>query len=219
MDCLEGMKYIEDNYIDLMLTDIPYEKVSREDNGLRKFDKGKADILTFDLEKFLNLSYQKVKGTIIIFCGHEQYGYLYNWFNQKAQNKEGTLRGLCWHKNNPSPANGQYVYLNSFELAIWFKKRGATYNAFCKHNVFNFPSGKSKLHPTQKNLNLFEELILDNTNEGDIVVDQCIGSGTTAVAAINTKRNYIGFEIDPDYYKVAKERIEAVKNQVSMFVN
>lgn len=207
MDCLEGMGLLENNYVNLLLTDIPYGKVSRESNGLRKLDKENADVETFNLDKFLEVSYQKTKGTMIIFCGHEQYGYIYDWFNQKAQLKEGTVRGLCWHKNNPSPANGQYVYLNSFELAVWFRKKGSSFNAFCKHNVFQFPIGKSKIHPTQKNLELFKELISDNSNEGDLILDTCMGSGTTAIAAIDTNRNYIGFELNNTYYEIAKNRI------------
>lgn len=104
--------------------------------------------------------------------------------------------------------NGQYVYLSGVEFAVWFKKKGAKiFNAHCKNTVFDFPNGSSKLHPTQKNIKLFEELILDNTNPGDIVFDPCLGSGTTAVAAINTGRNYIGFEKDKVYFNTAKERI------------
>ena len=59
----------------------------------------------------------------------------------------------------------------------------------------------------KKNLKLFEELILDNTNENNVVLDTCIGSGTTAIACINTKRNYIGFELSKEYCDIANERI------------
>jgi len=64
-----------------------------------------------------------------------------------------------------------------------------------------------KQHPTQKPVELFEYLIKTYTNEGDVVLDNCIGSGTTAVACINTKRNFIGIELEEKYYKIALERI------------
>src|SRR5699024_3293536 len=63
------------------------------------------------------------------------------------------------------------------------------------------------LHPTQKPVALFEYLIKTYTNEGETVLDNCMGSGTTAIAAINTNRNYIGFELDEEYYNLANERI------------
>jgi site-specific DNA-methyltransferase (adenine-specific) len=79
--------------------------------------------------------------------------------------------------------------------------------------------GEGNTHPTVKPLSLIKYLITLVTPHEGICLDPFMGSGTTAIACINTKRNYIGFELDKDYYKVAKERIEAVKNQASMFTN
>ena len=67
------------------------------------------------------------------------------------------------------------------------------------------------LHPTQKPVALFEYLIKTYTNEGEIVLDNCIGSGTTAIACINTGRNFIGIEIEEKYVQIARERIEKHK--------
>jgi site-specific DNA-methyltransferase (adenine-specific) len=71
-------------------------------------------------------------------------------------------------------------------------------------------SKETGLHPTQKPVALFEYLIKTYTNEGETVLDNCMGSGTTAIACINTNRNYIGFELDENYYNIANERIKAV---------
>jgi len=71
-----------------------------------------------------------------------------------------------------------------------------------------FTGVKKTIHPTQKPVALFEYLIKTYTNEGETVLDNCIGSGTTAIAAINTKRNFIGFELDETYFNLANERIE-----------
>ena len=70
-----------------------------------------------------------------------------------------------------------------------------------------FTYDKLKLHPTQKPVALFEYLIKTYTNEGDLVLDNCIGSGTSAIASINTNRNFIGIEKDEKYFNIAKERI------------
>src|SRR5699024_8284152 len=72
---------------------------------------------------------------------------------------------------------------------------------------FSTDKQKSAIHPTQKPVSLFEYLIKTYTNEGETVLDNCMGSGTTAIAAINTNRNYIGFELDEEYYNLANERI------------
>ena len=76
-------------------------------------------------------------------------------------------------------------------------------------NLIKFNRDKDKLHPTQKPVALLEYLIKTYTNENDVVLDNCMGSGSTCIAAINTGRQYIGFELDEHYFEIAKERIEA----------
>lgn len=209
MDCMEGMKLLSNNTIDFLLTDIPYNAVNRASNGLRDFNKEAADELTFDLNVFLNEAYRISKNSICIFCGKEQFSEIYAFF----ANKEGTVRPIIWEKTNPSPINGQHIYLSGVEFAVWFKKSGAkTFNAFCKNTVFRYSNGKRKIHPTQKNIELFKELVLDNTNERDIVLDTCMGSGTTALACIDLNRNYIGFEMNEKFYKDCLVCIENYKN-------
>lgn len=122
----------------------------KESNGLRTLNKGKADILTFNLKDFLNEIYRVTKGTIIIFCGTNQISELFSFFNEYSLKKKGTTRQLIWSKTNPSPMNGKYIYLSGIENAIWFRKPKATFNAYCKSTVFNYPCGRSKLHPTEK---------------------------------------------------------------------
>lgn len=205
LDCMEGMEEMLNDSVDFTLTDIPYNAANRSSNGLRNLDKEKADILTFDLNIFLEEVYRVSKNSICIFCGKEQFSTIYKFFAEK----KGTVRPIIFQKSNPSPMNGKYVYLSGVELAVWFKKSGAkTFNAFCKNTVFKYPNGKRYIHPTQKNLELFKELITDNTNENDLVFDPCMGSGTTAIAAIELNRHYIGFELDADYYNAAIKRIE-----------
>lgn len=204
IDCMNYMKNMDDVSVDFTLTDIPYNAVNRKSNGLRNLDKSKADILTFDLSDFLEHIYRITKNSIVIFCGKEQFSQIYDFF----ANKKGTVRPIVWQKSNPSPMNGQYVYLSGVELAIWFKRSGATtFNAHCKNTVFKFPNGTSKQHPTEKNHQLLTELILDNTNENDIVFDPCAGSGSHLLVAKQLNRQYLGCELDSHYFNIANQRI------------
>ena len=135
-DCMELMSSIKQGGVfDVTLTDIPYSEVNRKDNGLRNLDKSNADILTFDIKTFLEETYRLTKGTIIIFCGNEQYSTIYSFFNEKSKQNLGTTRQIIWHKTNPSPMNGQHIYLSATENAVWFKKRGATFNAHIMYST------------------------------------------------------------------------------------
>jgi site-specific DNA-methyltransferase (adenine-specific) len=202
--CLETMKHISDNEINLILTDIPYNAVNRNDNGLRNLNKEDADILTFDLSEFLQQLIRICSGSGYIFCGWGQISQITDFFINN-----GLSTRLCvWKKTNPSPMNGEYIWLSGAEFAVYFKKHNATFNEHCKNCVWDFPSGKSTIHPTEKPIALFEYLVQVSSNVGDIVYDPCIGSGTTAVACKELDRNYVGSEISPEYCKIAEERIK-----------
>lgn len=211
IDCMEYMKKLSPKSIDFVLTDIPYDEVQRSTNGLTKIQNldtlGDADKLKFDLDKFLDEVYRITKNSLCIFCGREQFSSIYTYF----ANKQGTVRPIVYEKTNPVPSNGQYVYLSGVEFAVWFKKKGAkTFNAHCKNTVFRYPifGGKKRVHPTQKHPKLFEELIFDNTNEGDIVFDPCAGGMTTALAAAPLNRKFICCEINEEFYNKGKELLE-----------
>lgn len=208
-DCMNVLSTLENGggRVSLTLTDIPYGAVNRE-NGMRVLDKGNADIVTFDLLNFLDKVYSITDGTIIIFCGKEQFSTIFNYFAKKQNDKRGTVRQIIWQKSNPAPLQGQYIYLSGIENAVWFKKRGATFNAHCKNTVFKYPNGRSKIHPTEKNHDLIKELILDNSNEGDIVFDPCCGSAAHCLCAEQLNRKYIGVELDKQYFDVAVERMK-----------
>lgn len=198
------MRDMPDNSVDFSLTDIPYDEVNRSSNGLRKLDKGCADVMIFDLEEFLFELNRVTKNSICIFCGQRQYSKIYDYLGKQ----KGTVRPIIWEKSNPSPMNGQYIYLSGVELAVWFKKSGAkTFNAHCKNSVFKYPCGRSKIHPTEKNHGLLKEIILDNTNEGDIVFDPCAGSGAHCLIAKENNRRFIGCEIDESWWEQAVNRV------------
>lgn len=207
-DCLNVMRTLDDNSVDLILTDIPYDSVNRKSNGLRELDKGNADILTFDLDNFMSECYRISRGSVIIFCSMNQVSNIFNYYDNYAKKHKGTVRQLVWKKTNPSPMNGDCIYLSGLENAVWFKKRGGVFNAHCKSNVLEFPCGRSKLHPTEKNHKLLEDLIKDNSNENDIIFDPCCGSASHCYVGKQLNRRYIGVELNRDYFKIGVNRLK-----------
>jgi site-specific DNA-methyltransferase (adenine-specific) len=121
------------------------------------------------------------------------------------------IRLIEWIKTNPQPINSSVNYLtNCREIALLgIKKSKPTFNSKYDNGTYKFPlqGGKQRFHPTQKSLPLFEELVRKHSNEGDLVLDCFAGSATTAIAAKNTNRNFIGCEMNETYYNKSMERI------------
>ena len=208
-DCLEILKTLPDKSVDLVLTDIPYGGVNRESNGLRNLDKGKADICDFELRDMMVEFIRITKGSGYIFCGWEQISELIGILREnKLSNR------LCvWKKTNPSPMNGQSIWLSGAEYCVYWKNKNATFNEHCKNVVWEFPSGRSKIHPTEKPLKLFEYLMKTSSKENDTILDPFMGSGTTGVACKNLGREFIGIELYEKYFKIAEERINNTPNK------
>ena len=190
-DCLERMKEIPDRSADLVLTDIPYGEVNRSSGGLRTLDKGIAD--TFDNGLIPSIAahlHRVAKGAIYVFCGTMQISTLCNEFTNLGM----TVRVGAWNKTNPSPMNGSRLWISGLEFCVFARKANSVHNEHCKKALWDAPSGRSKIHPTQKPLGLFERLVLASSNVGGIVFDPFMGSGTTGVACVNTGRRFIGIE-------------------------
>lgn len=209
-DCFEGMKGIPDNSIDLILTDIPYNEVNRKSNGLRNLDKEAADVGEFSLQELTTKLCEKAKGSVYMFCGINQVSDI-----RKTMTECGlSTRLIIWEKTNPSPMNGDKIWLSGIECCVFGKKKGATFNLHCKNTVLRFPCGKHDIHPTQKPISLFTHIIQASSNEGDVVMDPFMGSATTAIACMREKRHFIGFELNKEYFDKAINRIEEEKKQI-----
>ena len=202
-DCIQGMRCLPAKSVDMVLTDIPYGEVNRKSGSLCNLDKGIADIVTFDLEVLCAEISRVCKGTAYIFCGIKQISELTKLLQQHGF----STRLGQWEKTNPNPMNGKHIWLSGSEFCVIGRKQKATFNRHCEKPIWRYPVGRNKLHTTQKPVPLFEYLIESSTNEGDLVLDCCMGSGTTAIAALNTKRHYIGFELDRGYYDIACKRV------------
>lgn len=155
------------------------------------------------LEQFISEYYKKLKkgGTLIMFFDLWKITNLKELL-EKYNFKQ--IRFIEWIKTNPQPRNSKVNYLtNGREIALLGVKDGCpTFNSSYDQGIYSYPlqGGKNRFHPTQKSLLLFEELIKKHSNEGDTILDTFLGSGTTAIACKNTKRNFKGCEIVKEYY-------------------
>ena len=217
MDCMDGLKLLDDNSIDLVVMDPPYLLSITKIRKVNKFNKYANDLIDlkngFDI-KVLDILVKKMKKiNIYIYCSKRQVKDLLNYFSDKNCNHEI----LTWHKENPSPLTNNN-YLPDTEYILFFREKGVKLygNYHTKHkyymSVTNQKDKKKYQHPTIKPLKLIEYHIENSSKEGDVVLDCFAGSGTTLVGAINKNRNYIGFEIDKNYYEIAKRRIEEAKS-------
>lgn len=207
-DCLELMATIPDGSVDMVLCDLPYGEVSQKSSGLRLLDRGKADACDIDLKGMADEFNRLCTGSIYAFCGTEQISHLVGYFKSHGM----TTRVCVWEKTNPSPMNGKRLWLSGLEFCVFARKANATFNEHCKKALWQAPSGRSKIHPTEKPLKLMERLILASSNPGDVVLDTCMGSGTTGVACVNTGRDFIGIERDENYFNIASNRIKEAAN-------
>ncbi len=179
------------------------------------YGKWDSEFTEETLEKFIKEFYRVLKpgGTIIIFY---DIWKITNLKKMLDNHNFKQLRFIEWIKTNPTPVNSNTNYLsNSREIAlVATKKSKPTFNSKYDNGLYQFPSfsSKTRFHPTQKSLKLFETLISKHSNEGDTVLDTFLGGGTTAIACYNLKRNFIGSEINPIYYDQIKDLDVIKKN-------
>lgn len=228
-DCSVEMKKIADHSVNLILTDPPYNlgnfMIKRSTNLSKMRDNFFAnagwDNLDFDewvihMDHFFADAARIIAegGSMIVFMSiikvetviklAEKHGFYYK------------TTGI-WHKLNPMPRNMNLHFVNSTEAWIYFtyKKKTGTFNNenkmihdFIETAVVSNGEKKAGKHPTQKPIALLNHFITLLSNENDLVVDPFMGSGSTGVACKQNNRNFIGIELDTEYYEIAKKRIE-----------
>lgn len=231
-DCLELMKDIPDKSVDLILCDLPYGTTRNKWDFVLPLDrlweqycriiKNDGAIVLFSAEPFTSL---------LISSNIKMFRYDLIWAKPQGSDfLNANRKPLKAHENicvfykrqptyNAQKNSGKPYKAKSGETTTRnygkFNGNWQTENkdgARCPLSILNFASAnnKAKLHPTQKPVALLEYLIKTYTNPGEIVLDNCMGSGSTGEAAINTDRRFIGIEKDEHFYKVAKERINEV---------
>lgn len=228
-DCLELMQNIENESIDLILCDLPYGTTACKWDIVIPFDK-----LWEQYNRII-----KDNGAIVLF-GSEPFStqlrtsnlkmYRYDWVWKKSKGsnflnakkmplKNHELISVFYRKlptYNPQFTKGTPYKNKQGYIGEYLNKHGNLKRVVSENNGFRYPvsviefSIETGYHPTQKPVALLEYLIKTYTNENDIVLDNCMGSGSTGVACVNTNRQFIGIEKDKRYFEIAKQRIEEV---------
>lgn len=235
-DCLEEMKKLPDGCIDMILCDLPYGTTACKWDHVIPFEplwkeykrliKGRGAIVLTASQPFT---------TDIINSSREIFRYELIW-NKGRSSQFGLakIQPMKYHENvlvffkkrgvyNPQKTFGHANYdkvgynagskaaRNDHGYGIKTITKACTDGSRFPRSILDFPQNwrrQDQLHPTQKPVALFEYLIKTYTNEGDLVLDNCIGSGTTAVAAKRTGRHFIGIELSEEYCEIARKRIE-----------
>ena len=222
-DCLEILKKVKDNSIDLVVTDPPY-KMNHSTGGCTNIgmkNKWQGNIKAGNTVMNFSLDIQFHQWLPEIYRILKPSSHCYIFYNDKNIQEllnEATKIGfresniLVWIKNNATPNR---YYMKNLEFILFLYKGNAkpinNMGSKCAIEIKNI-NGKDKLHPTEKPIKLLKQYIENSSNENDWVLDPFMGSGTTGVACINTNRNFIGIELDEKYFKIAEERI---KNQTN----
>ena len=217
-DCLEGMKKIPDESIDLVVTDPPYKITSRGTNGTtggllctklskqgKIFKYNDIEFCTYIPELFRVL---KNGSHCYVMVNHVN---LHELLNVATATGFKFIKSLIWDKGNK--IMGRF-YMSQFEFILFFRKgEGKQINNCGTSDILSIPIRKHKnenggnIHDTEKPCKLMEILIENSSDINCVVLDPFMGSGTTAVACINTNRNFIGFELDKEYFDKANKRI------------
>lgn len=229
------IKNIQDRTIDCIYTDVPYlyQMGGGGSGDVAKRIRANADRLAkagidkgFDYEIFNDFARIMKKVNLFIWCSKLQIFDIANWWLNwaKENNREIFYEILVWCKSNPTPACNN-TWLPDIEYCLYFRETGIKLNDGYEHKHKYFNSGLNVSdkgdygHPTCKPLEFTKHHIMHVTQPGDIVLDPFLGSGTTAVAAKECGRKYIGFEISEEYFKIAEDRLSGFnqKGQMDLF--
>lgn len=225
-DSMDILRQLPDKCIDLILTDPPYELNLHGGVGMGAFCERKLiktkhiDFMAhgFDYDTYFNEFIRICKKVnLYIFCSNQQISKIMSWFETKGY----LVNLLTWYKTNAVPLVNKKYHSNA-EYIICVRESGATFNNLSvaeSTKVFSFPypTDKDRFHPSQKPVPLFKILIKRKSNKDDLVLDCFSGSGTTAIACHNLKRNFICIEKDETYYKASVERLKNNTIQTTLF--
>ena len=232
MDCIEGMKQLADKSIDMILTDLPYGTTQCKWDSVIPFDKlwEQYKRLIKDNGAIVLTASQPFTSNLIV-SNLKWFKYCWYWYkvrgvehlNAKKQPMKSVEEICVFYKNQPTynpqmrERDKPRTSKNRSTQQIYGKSKdvfeGETLDFYYPVTLLTYSKSSQKdfmLHPSQKPVELFEYLIKTYTNVGDLVLDSCIGSGTTAVACIKNNRNFIGFEISKEYFEIANKRLGSV---------
>lgn len=235
-DCLELMKSIPDKSIDMILCDLPYGTTDCKWDSVIPFEplweqykriiKDNGAIVLFGSEPF---------STLLRYSNLKMYKYDWIWDKKipsgmsyarfQPMRQTENISVFCKGKTiyNPQitkrdkPIKAGGMKHSDSAATNGYKALKKVYDYKNPTNLIQFDKiRKGSLHPTQKPVALLEYLIKTYTNEGEVVLDNCMGSGSTGVACVNTNRNFIGIELDNNYYNIAKQRIKEAQSKLTI---
>lgn len=218
-DCYELIKELPDNSVDCIYTDIPYlydvgwlvdttplgQRICNKRQELKNISNGIDYAILDDFVRVMK------KINCFIWCSKMQMLDIMNYFD----NLDCNIDLLVWCKSNPQPSVNN-TWLPDLEYCIYSREKGVPFNDGyeLKRKWYSSPINKKDKdlfnHPTIKPLELVKRHLLHTTQPNDIVLDCFMGSGTTAVACKETGRQFIGFEIEPKWHKVANDRLDGI---------
>lgn len=200
--------------VDLVLTDPPYlmnYKTNRRKDKNHRFCKpilndSDSDVIEESIKLYYDLL--KDKSAMYMFCNDNHVDY----FKQVIENKFKFKNILIWVKNNHTAGDLKGAYAKKTEFIIYAVKGRHILNGKRNNNVLFYDkvASKKQLHQNEKPVDLLEFLINKSSDEGDIVLDGFMGAGSTGVACNNLNRDFIGIELDTEYFNVAYDRLNNV---------
>lgn len=204
-DCLERLKGLPDESIDMVLTDPPYGMSYRSNRPLERYDAILNDSCLDWLPQFVKECYRVAKNDTAhyVFCSFHKIDI----FKQEFEKLFNVKNILVWVKNNHGMGDLKGDYASKTEFILLLQKGKPKIRGKRHNNVLEFARTGNVLHPTQKPVDLNEFILKVFSDEGGTVLDPFMGSGSTGVACMNTGRKFIGIELDPTYYGIACERI------------
>ena len=223
-DCLEILPTLEAGSVDAVITDPPYlmNKTSGSMTSVGMQDKWRGQLRAGD--KTANIAHQLPfsEWFPLVYQALPERAHVYTFVNDK--NLRSALNAaigagfslhnvLVWSKNNKTPSR---YYMKSCEFVLFLRKgKSFPIADYASSQLLEFDNvrGIEKVHPTEKPPELLAHLIKNSTTEKATILDPFMGSGTTGVACVQTGRNFIGIEIDPDYYAIAEKRIAEAQMQ------
>ena len=244
MDCLEGMRQIPDGSIDAVICDLPYGTTANKWDSVIPFEplweqyhricKPTAPIVLFAGQPFTSA---------LVMSNPTEFRHEWIWIKNRGSNFANTVREpFKEHEEIVVFSKGGWTYnpqmqertgsgADRVKYDFTFRSQSTNYREFPERPTKNLPNeripsswqkfntetSEDKFHPTQKPVDLLRYLVLTYTNEGDTVLDNCMGSGTTAIACIKEKRHYIGFELSKEYFDKAQRRIKAEQAQLTLW--
>lgn len=242
-ECLEGMQDIPDGSVDMVLCDLPYGITDNAWDSVIPLDRLWA---AYDRvckpNAVIVLTASQPFTSILVASNLQMFKHEWIWIKNQGSNFVNTVREpFKEHEEVLVFSKGKWTYNPQMQTRaesgkgrvkynVKFSSASSNYREFEARNVNKKPDERvpsswqkfnreTGLHPTQKPVDLFRYLIRTYSNPGETILDNCIGCGTTAVAAVLENRKFIGFELDPKYYEVANDRLKKLTGPFRIYGN